>query len=610
MILLGIFVGNLFSQTHSFFIITDELDTIPPQTTSIDSFFLWDPLWKSSNFYYYLGQIGKPYIKFIEGVPSRFIQNDKIFSNYFTSNEYVYMQTPDAYLHSRDFISQVRFDQSSRKTQLLNVLFNSPFKTNRGNLNGFYKRRTSEGAYYNSFTDHYLIGISSLVNLWKDKLHIGLRWNFAQLTDGINGGTFLPTNPTSESHFNKSGTSVLLPTAYRSEKRIAYQPEMLLNLNQGSHWSSFIRTSFLYELFEHTFSAGRERVLYPDSLPFQWVFGAIPDTIPFYEMDYFLKREKVSISFLNRYRFSSTDSSGKVSSIWTIANENRYWRGNQLITSLHDIRYKIQHQLALVYKNWNAFNCINYEKSSLFSRPAFQTETRVALKKIEFQHTFQSNFPPLQDLHLQTPFFTPLGKDTIQNPTVNSFRFLFWWSHTKKPLSSRITFFYNTLKNGIFYDSHAQPLQEKRVAQSSGVLYHLSYQWSFIKTNGWYVFYFQRGYPYFPQHFGSIQIGWLYTFHESENQIYVGIQVSGFSGYEGLFYNPVTEIFFSPTSFSISPYYRIDGFAVLSIQERFKAYLFLYHLNEGFTQPGYFTVPYYPMLERTFSFGIEWILFN
>ncbi|MCS7073717.1 MAG: putative porin, partial [Bacteroidia bacterium] len=101
-----------------------------------------------------------------------------------------------------------------------------------------------------------------------------------------------------------------------------------------------------------------------------------------------------------------------------------------------------------------------------------------------------------------------------------------------------------------------------------------------------------------------------------ENQLFKRatlVRISIDSWYQSAFYpamfEQATQRFYPQSVYEQRPYLRMD----ISLTAKIKAariFLKLIHWNEGLLSNGYYSVRYYPMLERTFSFGVNWDLFD
>ncbi|MDB4286363.1 putative porin, partial [bacterium] len=88
----------------------------------------------------------------------------------------------------------------------------------------------------------------------------------------------------------------------------------------------------------------------------------------------------------------------------------------------------------------------------------------------------------------------------------------------------------------------------------------------------------------------------------------VGADVSFFTAYESQTVDVLSGEFF-PTNYTVQPYPRVDLYFSTQVK---RAFLFvkLIHINELLINTGYYTTPFYPELERTFTFGVNWTFFD
>lgn len=91
-------------------------------------------------------------------------------------------------------------------------------------------------------------------------------------------------------------------------------------------------------------------------------------------------------------------------------------------------------------------------------------------------------------------------------------------------------------------------------------------------------------------------------------KIRIGLDLHYNTGFNGMTVDPVSGEFF-PANFRLDGYLRGDIYFAAQL---LSAHVFIKysHLNEGIINNGYFTTPFYPMLERTLSLGISWPFFD
>ncbi len=88
----------------------------------------------------------------------------------------------------------------------------------------------------------------------------------------------------------------------------------------------------------------------------------------------------------------------------------------------------------------------------------------------------------------------------------------------------------------------------------------------------------------------------------------LGAELHFFTGYRGMAMDAFSGEFF-PTDYSVKAYPRLDLFGMMQIK---KAYLWVrwIHANEYLLARGYYETPFYPALERTLVFGVNWSVYD
>lgn len=92
--------------------------------------------------------------------------------------------------------------------------------------------------------------------------------------------------------------------------------------------------------------------------------------------------------------------------------------------------------------------------------------------------------------------------------------------------------------------------------------------------------------------------------------LHLSIEAIGFTSFNGYHFDPSTQIFFPQTLTQQPAYGRIDVTAAGKFGEKVYFFAKFIHANEGIFAPGYTTTPYYPMLNRSLSIGLNWTLFD
>lgn len=88
----------------------------------------------------------------------------------------------------------------------------------------------------------------------------------------------------------------------------------------------------------------------------------------------------------------------------------------------------------------------------------------------------------------------------------------------------------------------------------------------------------------------------------------LGVDIYYNTSYVGQTVDPLSREFF-PATYEVPGYVRVDAFFATQIK---RAYLYakMVHINEGIPVAGYYTTPFYPMMERTFTLGVNWSFYD
>lgn len=88
----------------------------------------------------------------------------------------------------------------------------------------------------------------------------------------------------------------------------------------------------------------------------------------------------------------------------------------------------------------------------------------------------------------------------------------------------------------------------------------------------------------------------------------IGVDVYYNTNYVGQSVDPLSGTYF-PVNYRVPGYARVDVLAAMKIKGVY-LYVKFVHANEGLLTAGYYTTPFYPMLERTFTLGVYWSFFD
>lgn len=88
----------------------------------------------------------------------------------------------------------------------------------------------------------------------------------------------------------------------------------------------------------------------------------------------------------------------------------------------------------------------------------------------------------------------------------------------------------------------------------------------------------------------------------------LGLELHYFTDYQSYAFDEISGEYF-PSRYVVTPYARLDAYASLKLM---RVYIFAryVHATEGILTGGYYTTPFHPMLQRTFTFGVNWLFFD
>lgn len=104
-------------------------------------------------------------------------------------------------------------------------------------------------------------------------------------------------------------------------------------------------------------------------------------------------------------------------------------------------------------------------------------------------------------------------------------------------------------------------------------------------------------------------ISYEQEFFEGALQAMGGLELYYNTSWKAPAYMPATRSFFIQNHRKTGNYPYIDVFINLRMK-RARLFFLLQHLNQGFTSYDYYMIPGYPMPDRAFKFGINWMFFD
>ncbi len=169
---------------------------------------------------------------------------------------------------------------------------------------------------------------------------------------------------------------------------------------------------------------------------------------------------------------------------------------------------------------------------------------------------------------------------------------------------------YHLISNYVYYDTAAVARQFS--GSFSLLRIGAKFDWQKNKFNlrgeGYYTINSNTDIIRIPAMFASAELTYDFIYAKVL-YVQVGVSASYRSSYLADAYMPVTQQFHLQNNFLVNRYAVADAFATLRIN-RVRLLLKMSHINEGLGVGGYYTTPRYLGLQRTFSFGVFWPLFD
>lgn len=158
----------------------------------IRNLLIWDEVEKGDGFLYHLGQIGKPYRIFEDGMDENILQKpfweDPIMKRY---NRYAFSARESGiYLDTKTPYINIDMIQGSAQTSTANVLVGRNI-TPRWNMVFNYNRKNVVGAYLDFNTAHESVSLSSYYKSKSDRYHLFVTGAYTEMKNSFHGGIYL-----------------------------------------------------------------------------------------------------------------------------------------------------------------------------------------------------------------------------------------------------------------------------------------------------------------------------------------------------------------------------------------------------------------------------------
>ena len=613
----------------------------------------WDETDTLSGFTQSLGQVGKPYLNYLNGLQHRYL-NTNLFQDPVSQYVDIYLLNPLTQIlifDTRTPYTNLQFDQADYETQLLRVTASinpSPFS----NVTALYRRRTAKGAYLNNTTDHYNIALSNTYFSFERRLIVSLSVSFNQLNDELNGGTYqdglIPYNQS----FNKLSQRLNFNNVTLFRKSRTLSAIGAYSIIKDSVNELVALANMQYLEYNRNYSDGNleDTAIRYNRSPFH-PYGTIYDTAATSMNEYFLvisrqvqtglryqfNLNKFKIGLQGNYTFIAHTSDGTVSlyqekhqqhlsgySLFNIKGTDfqpridlSYSQNNLL---KNEYRLEIRCPILFNKKQIELTDSILPDDSSTTWKPvSYPIVYYPRQAHISFLNASQN--PTLQQLFWRGNTF--IGNPLLTNE--NIFLLKTQFKYTDKPRIRKanpflqnyfsFTLYYSQISSPIYYNADAQVFQDLpsdyygylgllfnfRVRASrfylelntimqlpTGSDFLSRYNFNQPLTQNFHLYYLNK----ILNKKTTLQVGFYGYYYENSNTPFQ-LEPSLLIPY------PQQNNYYFPA------YFRSDFYVSAHIKSAL-VYFKIIHWNEGFIAPGYYTTPFYPMLERTFSFGVNW----
>ena len=647
------------------------LPTYTPLRKNLDQFSKWDELEREQGFVLSLGQLGKIYQHFQYGLQDQHLANRPRWQNPITQRYHIYARSSEyevPFYDTKTPYVNADFAQGARQFQRIDATVSRNI-TPTWNMTLFYQGRQVQGAHLQFNTNHTSLFASTQFKSKNERYQFFGNWSLNELSDDYFGGIvrtldqdllvdesegiYTDNASSLNGNFEKEQANLVLGDANRNSIFRQLQVDQYFHLVKPSDSSNVtqeltLRAFLRAENNKHRYSDGQINLskLSQHAIP---VYPTL-DTATLQIREAFKSRSYQALSGLsysiNRpFRFHldgqvsykqieldqdtlgsknlemfDFQGRGELGFSWGKVNATLEQRASNL--------FDPQNRLSLEGTLYPLIHKAQKEKS--LPQDTLKTEEAPTLESpLQLTGSFArwgKNPTLFQSFYIPSP-----GNLYAANPDLKNQQFSLWkarisWNppaqirkgDTLLPSFYFAELFSSRSSDMIFYDT------QMRVQQASEAL-----NW-FGATAGFRIpvlrkiylesrLTWQRGstqatddFKHYSQYVPEL---WGKTSFYYENRslafaaiLKVGIDITYFTNYRGFAPDLISEAFF-PTDYQVPSYARADAYFSTQIKQ---AYIFfkLSHVNEGILTDGYYTTPFYPMLERTFSLGISWAFFD
>jgi len=656
---------------------------------SISLQYKYDELDRQEGFIQSLGQAGKPYQIWMDGVQDRYFFKDEwkdpILSRY---NDYLIdAENKVDFIDTRTPYVNVQYMQGPDRLQTTDVVVSrniNPF----WNATLFIQRQVAESAYRNMITDHFNVFLSTHIHAWDNRYHAFATYTYNQLNDAFNGGTprdaespwlanrgdlladtalYFPAfsiqpNVDFNGNFFKGTNAPLLDDALRRNRvqqvYLDHQYELIPE-DDSLRFSNrlTLRNELLWEVGNMNFSdfdintSGLSSNLIPvyptlemgrDTILENWTHRRFKvsglasyslQTKGGFEVNVNGGLEYQVLQFLKDTTLTTLNSTDqKVSASISFPLVRLQGMARQRFSD----RFAAERDLHLqaLIKPWSRIERYRVhphfaEKDSLGEIPNPDSAARYRPVSVSGGFLLRDMNPSL----FQTFFVGDSGNSYLPDPSLGNqlythaeagIRYDFpvpvGLNDSLLPVYVEARGFFSRIDNPIYFDSNFDQVQDR----DNGINW-LGIEARF-RLRFWRKFYLENSLTYqieteaadeletrlqeqsVPNWYGQASLYYENSKVSFAEHFRFGIDFCYFDSFAGQSIDPLSTEYFA-TNYEVPSYLRIGLHAVLKLRG---VYVWgrVQHVNESLLTFGYYTTPFYPMLERAVTFGVNWNFFD
>ncbi len=629
---------------------------------SLEASLYFDPLEAVPGFVRSLGQIGKPYQAYLHGLEESYheepLWRDPLFNRYDRYSLDASRQVP--YYDTKTPYIDLTFRQGQRQLQVVDATLARSFGPSI-HLSGYLRRPQSVGAYRNFVTDHTLAYLAGYYRSPGERYHAFGNLTLNRHNDQLHGGTPRASNdalyPVVNGLIRENPAAANL--TFFKENFPPHLDASLRKKNTAIYFDQYYHLIGDSDSAENTIKK-KHKISLRNSIQYDWqtrsFFDAIIDTnrlqanlvpvLPTLAAD----SNSISDSIALR-RFQAL---GAISYSWMLSSG---WQAN-LSGGLNFQRILVRREdfalvqniteqfgkISLRFPGGSLTGDIRQRISTLFS-PEQKLNATLLLSPFSQKDSAGKITQPGPISFLANGIFGNLNPSLFQGhvPGIGGNAFLpnselrneqlvflraqLHWQpaapireqDTLLPHFATLGASWSTKQNAILYTPQFEVIQSSQTL-TRGVVnvdarlrffrhFHLENhaEWTprIFRSDDETLDLYLRS---IPEYRGKASLYFDHRGLSIAREFRLGLGMNWWTGYAGQTLEPISGEFF-PTNYQVLPFAAGEAFFQLNIHGVYLFFRYLY-LNENLLYNGYYSTPFYPMMERSYLFGINWTFYD